>query len=65
MNDDEYGFCLANGRGMSRNAQEAARYFKLAADQKHGDAQCRYGLCLVKGTGVAKSNNAVRYFKLA
>jgi hypothetical protein len=38
-----YGFCLANGEGVSKNQEEAVSYFRLPADQKHVDAQFQYG----------------------
>ena len=40
---DQYNYAviLFNGDGVSRNLPEAARYFKLAADQGHSDAAKR------------------------
>ncbi len=45
---------------------EAARYFKLAADQDHAKAQFNYGICLTNGSGVEKNlDEAAKYLKLA
>lgn len=45
---------------------EAARYFKLAADQDHAKAQFNYGICLTNGSGVGKNlDEAAKYLKLA
>jgi TPR repeat protein len=30
-----YGVCLAKGKGVEHNMAEAARYFKMSADQAH------------------------------
>ncbi|KAJ1626649.1 hypothetical protein T492DRAFT_878104 [Pavlovales sp. CCMP2436] len=44
----------------------ATRYFTLAADQGHADAQTTLAVCYTKGDGVAQSyTEAVRLFKLA
>jgi serine/threonine protein kinase len=45
---------------------EAAKYYKMAADQ--GDARCQvnYGLCLKNGDGVSKNfNGAAKYYRMA
>ena len=60
-----YGVCLLNGRGVRQNYEEAARYFKLSADQGNADGQFAYGICLKKGLGVRRDRQeAKRYFKL-
>ena len=41
-----------NGEGVEQNYSEAARYFKMSADQGNSHAQCNYGLCLYEGQGV-------------
>jgi TPR repeat protein len=38
-----YGGCLLNGLGVSTNHTEAAKYFKLAADQGDLYGQLNYG----------------------
>jgi TPR repeat protein len=43
-----------------------AHYYKLAAEQGHGEAQKYYGICLRDGVGVARDATAARrYLKLA
>jgi TPR repeat protein len=38
-----YGNCLANGQGVEIDLIGAAKYYKLAADQKNAVAQINYG----------------------
>jgi TPR repeat protein len=45
-------------KGSTINQIEAAKYFKLAADQNLAEGQFHYGLCLVKGESVAKNLTA-------
>jgi hypothetical protein len=48
------------------NVIEAAKYYKLAADQNHARAQFNYGSCLAQGKGVPVDLiGAATYFKLA
>ena len=47
----KYGVCLEHGRGVLQNYEEAARYYKLSADQGNADAQYQYGFCLKEGRG--------------
>jgi TPR repeat protein len=42
-----------NGQGVSANLTESAKYFKLAADQGHAEAQFRSGFFLADGRGVS------------
>ena len=61
-----YGLCLKNGKGVSRNLKEAARYFMMAADQGHPRAQFNYGVCLDNGEGVKRDlDEAAGYYKMA
>ena len=61
-----FGLCLANGFGVTQNLEEAARYFKLAADQGSVWAQIRYARCLEIGSGVAKDiSQALNYYEQA
>jgi TPR repeat protein len=46
---NNYGFCLQNGKGVSIDMKEAAHYFKLAADQGNAQAQYRYANSLLTG----------------
>jgi TPR repeat protein len=41
-----YGICLANGEGVSKNQEEVMKYYQLAADQ--GDAYAQYIGCLTQ-----------------
>jgi TPR repeat protein len=44
VNDDySAGLFYRNGTGVAQNLQEAVRYYKLAADQGHVNAQCNLG----------------------
>jgi TPR repeat protein len=62
----QYGFCLANGKGVSMNQEGATRYFRLAADQGLADAQYKYGFCLATGKSVLKNQEeAAKYYQLA
>jgi TPR repeat protein len=52
--------------GISQNDFEAAKYFRLAADQGDFDAMFAYAVCLAKGLGVSQNvTEAARYFRLA
>jgi TPR repeat protein len=45
---------------------EAAKYYRLSADQGNSQGQFRYGRCLEHGIGVAKdSAEAAKYYKLS
>ena len=58
--------CYFSGRGLTKDEKEAARYYKLAADQGHADAQCCLGVSFANGAGVPKNvQEAARYYKLA
>lgn len=62
----QLGLRYYNGRGMAKNFSEAARYYKLAADQGHARSQCSLGVCYENGQGVnADFTEAARYYKLA
>ena len=57
---------LLHGKGLVKNHNEAARMFKLAADQGHAESQAMYGNCLENGFGVEKDvQQAVIYYKRA
>jgi TPR repeat protein len=45
---------------------EAAKYYKLAADQGQADAECRYGIFVIEGTALTQDTSlAAYYFKQA
>jgi TPR repeat protein len=55
-----------NGQGVTTDFVIAAKYYKLAADQNHTNAQYDYARCLADGSGVAIDLvNAAKYYKLA
>ena len=56
-----YGLCLQQGEGVEQNWQEAARYFKLAADQNHPEGLFMYGICLRDGKGVKEDHLASQF----
>ena len=61
-----YGSCLEHGYGVGQNLEEAARYYKLSADQGDAVGQYHYGVCLAKGRGVGWNiEEAARYYKLS
>jgi TPR repeat protein len=62
-----YGTLLSDGRGVvPQDLQEAAMYFRLAADQGFAKACTRYADALIKGRGVIKNQQAaVPYLRRA
>jgi TPR repeat protein len=57
---------LENGLGVAQNYTEAARHYKLAADQGNPVGQRLYARMLVNGRGVAKDYaEALRYATLS
>jgi hypothetical protein len=60
------GSCYANGTGVTQNEAEAARWYRLAADQGDSRSQYNLAICYGQGTGVAQdSAEAVRWVRLA
>ena len=56
----------ANGRGVSQNDAEAARWLHLAAEQGHPNAQINLGIMYKAGFGVATDLvQAHKWFNLA
>jgi TPR repeat protein len=52
--------------GVARYEREAVKWFRLAADQGHAEAQCRLAICYRDGSGVKKDQReAVKWFRLA
>lgn len=57
---------FGSGRGVGHNDQEAARWYKKAADQGFAEAQCNLGLRYVAGRGVTHSHaEAARWLRKA
>jgi TPR repeat protein len=62
-----YALALQEGAGVAKNFPEAAKYYRLAADHGHPDAQCNYAVLISSGApGVSKDlPEAKRYAKAA
>ena len=54
----------ANGEGVVEDDAEAVRWYRLAADQGHADAQYNLGLMYAKGVPEDDAE-AVRWYRLA
>ena len=58
--------CYFYGIGMSRNYPEAARWFRLAADQGHPKAQTALGIIYAQGLGMPRNDRiALALFRKA
>jgi TPR repeat protein len=56
------GYSYEHGEGVAQDSTEAVRYYRLAAEQGHADAQFSLGCCYGQGAGVAQDwAEAVRY----
>lgn len=54
------------GNGVKKNYAEAAKYYKVAADQGHQKAQISMGHLYRLGYGVTQSDDeATKYYRLA
>ncbi len=49
------GFCYENGQGVMQNYVEAAKWYRMAAEQGFVRAQKNLGACYERGLGVPKS----------
>ena len=62
----ELGVLYAFGRGVPQDYEEAARWYRLAADQGHASAQYNLGVSYAFGRGVPQDHGeAVRWYRLA
>lgn len=62
----EIGARFSDGRGVSTDPSEAAKWYKLAADRGLAPAQYRMGNLLEKGTGVDRNlGEAISYYRQA
>jgi hypothetical protein len=62
----DLGFAYLNGRGMAKDAYNAAHWFQKAADQGHVDAQCHLGAMYEDGYGVPQDDHrAAKWFQKA
>lgn len=56
----------ANGEGIAQDYQEAAKWYRLAAQQGHNKAKFQLGMLYKKGLGVAQDyQEATRWLKQA
>jgi TPR repeat protein len=54
------------GEGISQDFDEAAKWFRLAAEQRHRRAQFMLGVLYWSGDGVPQDyDKAVKWFRLA
>ena len=54
------------GKGVPQDQAEVVRLYRLAAEQKHADAQFHLGICYGSGVGVPQDQaEAVRHYRLA
>ena len=56
----------ANGEGVPENDAEAVKWYRLAAEQGHADAQFNLGNMYARGDGVPENDaEAVKWYRLA
>ena len=53
----ELGKCYSEGKGINKDAAEAAKWYRKAAEQGYAGAQYIYGRCCLDGTGIAKNSS--------
>ena len=60
------GFYYEFGVGVPQNYAEAIKWYRRAAQQRHGDAQYALGCCYGEGAGVGRDRTeAAKWFRLA
>lgn len=60
------GLMYFNGQGVPQDYKEAVKWYRLAADQGHDNAQSNLGLMYFNGQGVPQDyKEAVKLFRLA
>jgi TPR repeat protein len=60
------GFCYDVGRGVAKDAKEAARWYRKAAEQNYVPAQFNLGYCYANGQGLRKDREeAVAWYRKA
>ena len=56
----------ANGSGVEQDYDEALRWYRLAAEQRHAEAQLNLGVMYANGSGVEQDyDEAARWWRLA
>ena len=60
------GIAYAEGRGVPRDAKEAARWYRIGAEQGHTEAQFFLGVALDRGSGVPQNKaEAAQWYERA
>jgi len=63
---DKLGLMYLNGKGVTQNDIEAAKWFRKAAEQGHADAQNELGVMYDNGIGVTQNDiEAAKWFRKA
>ena len=58
-----FGWCYANGKGVTKDEKEAVRWYMKAAQQGNAKAQFNLGNCYYSGNGIAKNEKeAVKWY---
>jgi TPR repeat protein len=58
--------CYENGKGVPANFEEAAKWYRKAAEQGEADAQFALGRCYEEGKGVlADYEEAMKWYRKA
>ena len=58
------GRCYEDGDGVSRDYEEAVKWYRKAAEQGDSDSQLSMGICYANGKGVTKDEaEAVKWYK--
>ena len=66
--DDQYqlGLYYEEGKVVTRDYQEAVKWYRKAAEQGHARAQCQLGVCYYVGNGVTQDyQEALKWFRKA
>ena len=60
------GYCYENGLGVTKDYNEAVKWYRKAAEQGNAYGQYNLGLCYENGDGVSKDiNQAVKWYRKA
>jgi len=61
-----WAYATCSGDGVAKDAEQAASWYRRAAEAGHADAQVNLGVCYFKGDGVSKdAEQAVSWFRRA
>ena len=61
---------MSSGSGwlgsLSRSRREAVKWYRMAAEQEHADAQCNLGVMYARGEGVPEDDReAMKWYRMA